>query len=63
MKGLSVKPDMLEQTSRYWVGQGKQGIHLRRRAKGRLSLSLDQGHEGSIRAVIQEDSCSSMYKL
>jgi hypothetical protein len=45
------------------VGQGKQGIHLRRRANGRLSLSLDQGHEGHIHEVLQEDSCSSMYKL
>jgi hypothetical protein len=26
-----------------------------------LSLSLEQGHEGSIREVPQEDRCSSMY--
>jgi hypothetical protein len=58
-----VKPDPLEQTARYWVGQGKQGIHLRRRTNRRLSLSLDRGHEGCIREVLQEDSCSSMYKL
>ncbi len=46
MKGLSVKPDSLEQPARDWVGQGKQGIFLRRRTNRRLSLSLDQGHEG-----------------
>jgi hypothetical protein len=30
--------------------------------QGELSLSLDQGHEGRIREVLQENSCSSMYK-
>jgi hypothetical protein len=63
MKGLSVEPDPLEQTARYWVGQGKQGIYLRRRTKRRLSLSLDQGHEGRIHEVLQGDGCSSMYKV
>jgi hypothetical protein len=62
MKGLSVQPDQLEQTARCWVGQGKQGIYLRRRTKRRLSLSLDRGHEECIREVLQEDSHSSMYK-
>ncbi len=63
MRGLSVKPDLLEQTARYWVGQGKQGMRLKRRANRRLSLSLDRGHEGRIRKVLQEDGCSSMYEL
>jgi hypothetical protein len=26
-----------------------------------LSLSLERGHEGHIREVLQEDRCSSMY--
>jgi hypothetical protein len=26
-----------------------------------LSLSMEQGHEGRIREVLQEDHCSSMY--
>jgi hypothetical protein len=26
-----------------------------------LSLSLERGHEGCIREVLQEDRCSSMY--
>jgi hypothetical protein len=61
MKRISVKPDPLEQTARYWLGQGKQGIYLRRRTNRRLTLSLDRGHEGLIHEVLQEDSCSSMY--
>jgi hypothetical protein len=63
MKGLSVKPDPLEQTARYWMGQGKQGIHLERETSRRLSLSLDRGHEGRICQVLQGDGCSSMYEL
>jgi hypothetical protein len=30
-------------------------------ARKGLSLSLEQGHEGRIRDVLQEDRCSSMY--
>jgi hypothetical protein len=63
MKGLSVKLDPLEQTARNWVGQSKQGIYLGKRTNRRLSLSLEQGHEGRIREVIQEDGRSSMYKV
>jgi hypothetical protein len=29
-------------------------------ARSRLSLSLERGHEGCIREVLQEDGCSSM---
>jgi hypothetical protein len=32
-----------------------------REAKGRLSLSLEGGHEGRICEVLQEDGCSGMY--
>jgi hypothetical protein len=30
---------------------------------GSVSLSLQRGHEGNIREVLQEDGCSSMYNL
>ncbi len=63
MKGLSVKSDPLEQTARHWMGPGKQEVHLERETSGRLSLSLDPGHEGCIREVLQEDGCSRMYEL
>ncbi len=63
MKGLGVKPDLLGQTARYWMGRGKQEIHLEKETSRRLSLSLDRGHEGHIHEVLQEDGCSSMYKL
>jgi hypothetical protein len=60
MKGLGVKPDPLGQTARYWMGN--QEIHSEGETRRRLSLSLDRGHEGRIREVLQEDGCSSMYK-
>jgi hypothetical protein len=62
MKGLDVKPDPLGQTARYWMGHSNQEIHSEGETRRRLSLSLDQGHEGHIREVLQEDGCSSMYK-
>jgi hypothetical protein len=62
MKRLSVKLDSLEQTAKHWVGQSKQGVYLGKETIGRLSSSLDQGHEGRICEVLQEDGCSSMYK-
>jgi hypothetical protein len=62
MKGLGVKPDPLRQTARCWVGYSKQEIRLEGETRTRLSLSLDRGHEGHIREVIQEDGCSSMYR-
>jgi hypothetical protein len=63
MKGLSVKSDPLEQTARNWMGQGKQEVHLERETSGKLSLSLNPGHEGRIGGVLQEDGCSYMYEL
>jgi hypothetical protein len=63
MKGLGMKPHPLGQTARYWMGWGKQEIHLERETSRRLSLSLDRGHERRIREVLQENGCSSMYKL
>ncbi len=36
-------------------------IHVEWKARRRLSLSLNVGHEGRIREVLQEDGCSSMY--
>jgi hypothetical protein len=63
MKGWSEKSDLLEQTARYWMGQSKQAAHLERETSRKLSQSLDRGHEGRIRKVLQEDGCASMYKL
>ncbi len=40
----------------------QQEIHSERETRRRLSLSLDRGHEGRIREVLQEDDCSSIYK-
>jgi hypothetical protein len=51
-----------EQTARYWVGQSKQEYTWRKRSGKRFTLTLNRGHEGCIREVLQEDSCSSMYK-
>jgi hypothetical protein len=62
MKGLSVKLDPLEQTTRWQVGQTKLRMYLEERTNRRLSLSLDRGHEGRSCEVLWEDSCSSMYK-
>ncbi len=42
-----------------WAWQ--QDACLERKTRRRLSLSLQQGHEGYIREVLQEDGCSSMY--
>jgi hypothetical protein len=42
MKGFGVKPDPLEQTARYWMGRGKQVMHLERETSRRLSVSLDR---------------------
>ncbi len=61
-KGLSVKCATLEQTARYWVGQSKQEYTWGKRSGKRFSLTLDRGHEGRIRKVLQEDSCSSIYR-
>ncbi len=64
MKGLSVKLDPLELTARCLVGQSKQGIYFGNISNRRLSLSsLDRGHEGRIRKVLQEEGRSSMYKI
>ncbi len=62
-KGLNVKHEPLEHTARYWVGQSKQEIYLGKRTSKRLSLTLDRGHEGRIREVLQEDGRSSMYEI
>jgi hypothetical protein len=61
--GLSVKHELLGQTARYLVGQNKQEEYLWKSASKRLSLTLDCGHEGRICEVLQEDGCSSMYRV
>ncbi len=58
-----MKHELLEQTARYWVGQNKQGRYLWKRASKRFSLTLERGHEGRIREVLQADNRSSMYKV
>ncbi len=62
-KGLSVKHEPLEQTARYWMDQSKQETYLGKTTSKRLSLTLDRGNEGRIREVLQEDDCSSMYRI
>ncbi len=60
-KGSSAKCEPLKQTARYWVGQSKQEYTGGKRSSKRFSLTLDRGHKGRIREVIQDDSHSSMY--
>ncbi len=52
----------LEQTARYWVGQSNQEYTQGKGSGKRFCLTLDQGHEGSLREELQKDSRSSMYK-
>ncbi len=61
-KELSAKYELLEQTARYWVGQRKQEYTWGKRRSKRHSLTLDRGHEGRIREVLQEDGHSRMYR-
>jgi hypothetical protein len=44
-------------------GPEQTGNTLEKEGQQEAQYSLDQGHEGRIREVLQEDSCSSMYKL
>ncbi len=62
MKKISVKPDPFGTNSKIPSEAWQYGMHVERKARRRLSLSLDQGHEGRIREVLQEDGCSSMYR-
>jgi hypothetical protein len=43
-----------------WAWQ--QDACSEREARRKLNLSLERGHEGCIREVLQEDGCSSIYK-
>jgi hypothetical protein len=61
-KGSSAKCEPWEQTARYWVGQSKQEYTGGRRSIKRFSLTLDWGHEGRIREVLQEDGRSGMHR-
>ncbi len=60
---MTVKHEPLGQTARYWVGQSKQEIYLGKGTSKSHTLTLDRGHEGHIREVLQEDGRSSMYKV
>jgi hypothetical protein len=58
-----VNHELLGQTTRYWVGQDKQGRYMWKRAGKRFSLTRGRGHDGCIREVLQESSRSSMYNV
>jgi hypothetical protein len=58
-----MKIESLGQTARYWVGQDKQERYMWKRTGKRFSLTRARGHDGRIREVLQEDSCSIMYKV
>ncbi len=58
-----MKHESLEQTARYWVGQDKQERYMWKRAGQRFNLTRERGHDRHISEVLQEDSCSSMYKV
>jgi hypothetical protein len=62
-EGAHVKHEMMGKTARYWVGQDKQEWYMWNRAGKRLSLIRGRGHDRCIREVLQEDSCSSMYRV
>ncbi len=47
MRDMKCEP--LEQTARYWVGQSNQEYTQGKGSGKRFSLTLDQGHEGSLR--------------
>jgi hypothetical protein len=55
----SVKPDPFGTNSKIQNGAWQHGMHVEWKARRRLSLSQDRGHEGCIREVLQEDGCSS----
>ncbi len=59
-QGLSAKYEPLEQTARYWVGLSKQEYTWGKRTSKRHSLTLDRGHEGRIREVLQENGRSNV---
>ncbi len=62
-EGVKCEARSVGANSKILGGQDKQGIYSGRRTSRRLSLSLERGHEGCIREVLQEDGCSSMSKL
>jgi hypothetical protein len=57
-----VKPDPFGTNSKIPSEAWQHEMHVKRKARRRLSLSLDRGHEGHICEVLQEDGCSSIYK-
>ncbi len=62
-EGVKCETRSVGTNSKILGGRDKQGIYLGGRTSKRLSLSLERGHEGRNCEVLQEDGCSSMYKL
>jgi hypothetical protein len=62
-EGLSLKHEPLEANSKILGGPRQKRRMLIEESGKSLSLTLDRGHEGRIREVLQEDGHSSMYKL
>jgi hypothetical protein len=62
MKGISVKLDPFGKNSKIPSEAWQHEMHVEWKARRRLSLSLDRGHEGHIREALQKDGFSSMYK-
>jgi hypothetical protein len=49
MKGTSVKPDPFGTNSKIPSEEWQHEMHVESKARRRLSVSLDRGHEGHIR--------------
>ncbi len=62
-EGFKCETRSVGTNSKMLGGRDEQGIYLGGRTSRRLSLSLERGHEGRNREVLQEDGSSSMYKL
>ncbi len=62
MEGIRGETRSIEINSKILDWTWQQDACLEREARRKLSLSLEWGHEGHIREVLQEDGCSSMYK-
>jgi hypothetical protein len=61
-EGVRCETRSIEINSKILGWTWQQDACSEREARRRVSLSLEQGHEGGIREVLQEDGCSSMYK-
>jgi hypothetical protein len=53
MKEISVKPNPFGTNNKILSEAWRHGMHVEWKARRRLSLDLDRGHEGCIREVLQ----------